>query len=331
MADGDLKTLEQRALELMKQASFGDDAIRVNAAIVERAPTDQRAWTRLGRCHLESQHFDEAVTALRAALALDPLNTVATNLLAEVRKRRAQTPTAAERATTGFSTREFAILETHSDDAACRALAPRLEALFAAINTSCVAARIVETRQRLGESGAKLFHANSCHAGSPGHIFAFHHGGRWEPQFNLGWFASPSAASCMRIGIGFNVSQAGRDPDRTGGPERAMRHFEQFQHTVVRSWQHELAQWMMRSGGFIQYGDNPPALDFLPDRAVEWLVRCRNAAALEWVFVGRWLFLNKPDDARILGDRARLAAAVDDSFRTLFPLWLAAYAGSTSV
>src|SRR5438270_12286276 len=134
MADADVKALERRALELMKQGDFGDEAVRGTAAIVEQAPKDQRAWTRLGRCRLELRQFDEAVEALRAALALDPLSTVATNLLNEVRKRRAQMPTAAERATTGFSSREFAVLETQSPDEACRTLAPRIEALFGAIN-----------------------------------------------------------------------------------------------------------------------------------------------------------------------------------------------------
>jgi hypothetical protein len=45
------------------------------------------------------------------------------------------------------------------------------------------------------------------------------------------------------------------------------------------------------------------------------------------VFVGRWLFLDKPDDAKLLGDRAKLATSVDDTFRALFPIWLGCYAG----
>ena len=198
----DLKALEKRALELMKLADFGPDAVRVNTEILEQSPAHESAWTRLGRCHLEQRNFDEAVSALRSALALNPKNGVATNLLAEVRRRRALTPTARERATTGFSAREFTMLETLSPDEACRALQPRFEALFDAVNASSIAARIVETRQRRGESGSKLFHANSFHSHSTGHIVAFHHGGRWEPQFNLGWFSSPPfPASCVRIGL----------------------------------------------------------------------------------------------------------------------------------
>jgi tetratricopeptide (TPR) repeat protein len=326
----DVTALEKRALELMKQADFGPEAIRVNSEIVEHAPKQESAWTRLGRCHLEQRNFDEAVSALRSALAINPANGIATNLLAEVRRQRALTPTARERATTGFSAREFTMLETLSPDAALRALQPRIDALLDTVNASSIAARVVECRQRQGEGGSKFFHANSFYSNSTGHIFAFHHGGRWEPQFNLGWFSSPPFDSnCLRVGLGFNLSQAGRDPDRVAGQERILAFFDRFQQTLEKSWKRELAQWMGANSGFIQYADHPPAVDLLPERAVEWLLNCRNAAAQNWIFVGRWLFLDNPDQAKILGDRAKLASVVNDTFRTLYPLWLATYAGSS--
>jgi tetratricopeptide (TPR) repeat protein len=325
----DLKALERRALELVKQGDFGDESVRVNAQIVELAPKDEGAWTRLGRCHLEQRQFDEAVTALRTALAINPSKIIAANLLAEVRKRRALTPTAVQRAITGFSTREFALIESLAGDELLEALRPRMEALFDTLNATSIAGRIVEARRRGGESGSKLFHANSYHRGeSTGHVNAFHHGGRWEPQFNLGWFTLPMTPSCLRIGIGFNMAQAGRDSGRASGQEQAVRYFERFQQTIAASWRGELARWMANSSGFLQYGDHPPALDMLPERAVDWVLACRNPAAVEWVFIGRWLFLEKPDDAKILGDRSKLAAAVDDAFRSLFPLWLSTYAES---
>src|ERR1051325_7679459 len=170
MAD-DLAALERRALELIKAQDFGPEAVTVNTAIVERAPKQVGAWTRLGRCHLEQGRFDDAIEALRSALAVNPGHGVATNLLNEVRKRRAQMPTAAERATTGFSAREFSLLSTLP-------------------SAGALAAKIVAARQREGCSGQKLFHADSVHAGGPGHIYAYHYGGRWEPQFNIGWFGA---------------------------------------------------------------------------------------------------------------------------------------------
>ena len=323
--------LERRALECMKNDEFGPEAVEVNAAIIEQAPQNVSAWIRLGRCHLEQRQWDEAVSALRGALQINPTHTVATNLLNEVRKRRALAPTAVQRATTGFSAREFALVEALPAEEACAALRPRIEALFDAVNQSSLAAKIVEARHRQGESGSKLFHANSFHANATGHLVAFHHGGRWEPQFNLGWFSSPPhPADCMRIGLGFNLSAAGRDSDRANGQERALAYFEQFQKTLEKAWKRELARWMAANAGFIQYGEHPPAIDVLPERAVEWIVNCHNAAAVEWIFVGRWLFLEKPDDAKVLGDRAKLATLIDDTFRTLFSLWLGSYAGSTS-
>jgi len=138
-----LTDLQRRALELVKQSDFGEEAARVNAAIAEQAPQDISAWTRLGRCHLEQRNWDEAVTALRTALSLNPSHTIATNLLNEVRKQRALTPTAAQRATTGFGTREFAMLSSLSATEACAALQPRIDMLLDTLNATETAA-IVE-------------------------------------------------------------------------------------------------------------------------------------------------------------------------------------------
>jgi hypothetical protein len=278
---------------------------------------------------MEQRRFDEAVDALRAALALNPSHGVATNLLNEVRKRRALTPTATERATTGFSAREFTALATLSPTDAHEVLRTRIDALLESVNASGAATKIVEARRTSGETANRLFHANSSHA-SPGHIDVFHYGGRWEPQFNIGWFANPPgwAVNGIRAGIGFNASAVGRDPDRAAGQERVVRYFERFQRVVSKAWRNELARWMSLNAGFIQYGEKPAALDLLPEKAVERLLGCQNAAAVEWIFVGRWLFLDKPDDAEILRDRAKLARTIDDTFRALLPIWLSTYSGS---
>jgi hypothetical protein len=57
---------------------------------------------------------------------------------------------------------------------------------------------------------------------------------------------------------------------------------------------------------------------------------CRDPTAVGWIFLGRWLFLDRPDDARVLSDRAKLASAIDDTFRTLYPVWLSTYTDSTA-
>jgi tetratricopeptide (TPR) repeat protein len=251
-----LTDLQRRALELVKQSDFGEEAARVNAAIAEQAPQDISAWTRLGRCHLEQRNWDEAVTALRTALSLNPSHTIATNLLNEVRKQRALTPTAAQRSMTGFGTREFAMLSSLSASEACAALQSRIDMLLETLNATDTAARIVSARHAAGATGSKLFHANSPVAHSIGHIYVFQHGGRFEPQFNIGWFSSPPfPSSCVRIGLGFNVAPAGVE----AGQESALGSYERFQRTLEKSWKRELARWMADNGGFIQYGDRPPS------------------------------------------------------------------------
>ena len=94
---------------------------------------------------------------------------------------------------------------------------------------------------------------------------------------------------------------------------------------VVRGGSH-LVEWMGTSGGFIQYGSRGPAVDLLPQQAVEWLINCRNPAAQGWVFVGRWLSLDQARRRGDNGDRcAQLVAAVEDTFAALFPLWATIY------
>ena len=198
--------------------------------------------------------------------------------------------------------------------------------LFDSVNASAVAARIVEARQRRGESGSKLFHANSFHAHATGHIFAFHHGGRWEPQFNIGWFSSPpfDASACgsawASILPGRARPRSRRRPGARPGILRAIS-ADARQGVGPRARALDGRQCGIHPVRRSPAGARPPA----GPRPSSGCVNCRNAAALEWIFVGRWLFLDKPADAKILADRAKLATTVDDTFRTLYPIWLATY------
>ena len=101
-----------------------------------------------------------------------------------------------------------------------------------ALNDRPFAEKIVEARNRAGLSGSKLFRRNSFYSGGDGHIYAFHHGGRSEPQVNIGIFrVAAVGARLVRAGIGFNLSQTG--PDREAGQERALAYFEKFQQLVA--------------------------------------------------------------------------------------------------
>jgi hypothetical protein len=320
-----LDELQQRALELARTGTFGREALDVNLEITRLAPQNEGAWTRLARCYLEGRHFAEAAGALATVLDLNPTNTIAKSLLSEVTKRRAMALPTAE-AASGFTAQDFHALGHLASIEAARALAPKFETLLMSLNEQRTAARVVEARQRAGQTGGKLFHRNSFHAGESGHVYAYHHGGRWEPQINVGMYGGATAGSnAFRAGIGFNLSQDGRSLDRDGGQEQAAGFFELFQKELQARWRGHLVDWMGTSGGYIQFGSRGPAIDMLPRDAVEWLIGCRNPVGLGWVFVGRWLFLDRPQDAAILADMRKLVATAEDSFAALYPLWLATY------
>jgi hypothetical protein len=316
--------LQQRAVELAKNNSFGSEALDVNLQITRSDPSNQGAWTRLARCYLEQRRFADAAGALATVLDLNPSNTIAKSLMTEVTKRRAMALPAAD-ALSGFTTHDFDALNHLAPVDAARALGPKIETLLMSLNDQRTAQRIVEARNRAGESGSKLFHRNSYHDAGNGYVHAWHHGGRWEPQFDIGLLGgSLWGGNWMRMGLGFNLVAGGRD-DQLDGHERVVRYFEAFQQQLGSAWKRHLADWMAKSGGFIQYGHRGPAVDLLPQQAVEWLMTCRNPSAQEWIFVGRWLSLSTPADATVLGDMRQLVATIEDTFAALFPLWAAIY------
>jgi tetratricopeptide (TPR) repeat protein len=338
-------SLQHRAIELARAGNFGQEALDANRQLTELAPGNEGAWTRLARCCLELSLFDDATAALEAALRLNPQNTIARNLHQEVTRRRAglsateapaRTRTRAPRASAkapasarlagSFGRAEFMALGQLPPVTAVEALGARIEVLLMALNDKPFAAKVVEARNRGGQSGAKLYRRNSFHAGQQGHIYAFHHGGRWEPQINLGWFAAGSwGHDGLRAGIGFNVTPSGADPDREAGQERVAAYFDRFQRLVASAWRQFLTDWMATQGGFIQYGDRPPALDLLPADAVAWLINSHNVHDLGWVFCGRWLFADRPEHAAILGDQHTLVRWVEQTFTDLLPLWTSVY------
>jgi hypothetical protein len=129
----------------------------------------------------------------------------------------------------------------------------------------------------------------------------------------------------FRAGIGFNLTQRGADPDRDAGQERALSHFETFQRLVSSDFRQLLTDWLGANGGFIQYGDKPPAVDLLPKEAIAWLTASRNAADVGWIFCGRWLFADRPEHAETLADPGRLIRWIDQTFADLLPLWTSVY------
>ncbi len=334
--------LQQRAVEFARAGDFGPHALAINLELTRLVPVNEGAWTRLARCYLEVGQLDEATAALDSALQINPQNTIARNLRGEVTRRRvaatAPAPPARRRrarggmrteVTTpagGFGRPEFAALGQLAPAAALESLTPRIESILMSLNERPFAHRAVETRNRAGLAGGRLFRRNSIYAGPPGRVFAYHHGGRREPQLNIGFFAAPQwGRDCIGAGIGFDLAQAGADPDHESGHERTLEGFAHFQRLVAVEWRDLLADWMAGQGGFIQYSGRPPATDTLPREAIAWLANCRNPAEAGWIFLGRWLFADRGPDVERLHDGRRLTAWLEEGFDALLPLWASLY------
>jgi tetratricopeptide (TPR) repeat protein len=350
-----LASLEQQAIEFAKRGDFGPDARTVNERLTTLSPSNQGAWTRLARCCLELGQLDDATAALDRALQLNPQNTIARNLHLEVSRRRAgpvvavaprrrasstsraaghesaaprrsSRSGAATLALGGVGRAEFTALGHLSPQAAVESLTNRIEPLLMALNDRPFAAKVVESRNRAGHAGVRLFRRGSIQPGSAGHIHVSQQGGRWEPQLSIGLFAAPQwRRDCLSAGIGFDLAPAGDDEKSGAGRERVVEYFAAFQQHLATTWRQHLVEWLRANGGFVQLGDRPPATDLLPADAVRTLIEAPTPAEHGWIFCGRWLFSDRGEDAAILGDAPRLLRWIDQTFTDLLPLWSSVY------
>jgi hypothetical protein len=336
--------LQRIAVEFARQGDFGPQALATNLELSKAAPTNEGALTRLSRCYLEGGQLDEATATLDAALQLNPQNTIARSLQLEVTRRRvASTPVikpARARASRdggakagavrqsksrgpvpGLGRAEFAALGQLAPEAAVESLGARFEPLLMAINDRPSAGKAVDTRNRAGYSGARLFRRHTIRSAGEGRLLAFHQGNSWEPLLTVGLHsASAWGRDGLSAGIGFRLAADGSDTDR----ERALATFAKFQQLIAGQWRGFLRQWMSTSAGFVQIGETPPATDLLPDAALTRLIALEQGD-LAWVFFGRWLFIDRAADAEVLADGRRLTSWIDGTFNDLLPVWTSLY------
>lgn len=343
----DISSLEQQAIDFARRGDFGAAAKQVNEELAKLAPSNQGAWTRLARCNIELGLLDEANTALETALQLNPQNTIARSLLQESIKRAVRAEVAEpapkrKRATAtgtrrtkaerpvvarGFGRAQFAALAQLAPSAAVESLTPVIEPVLMALNDRSFAEKVVEARNRAGFAGNVLFRRNTVQPGTEGHVYVFHHGGRWEPQLNVGFYAAEQwGRAAVRAGIGFNLSSEPADSEQENGPERASEYFDRFQRLVSSEWKQLLTGWMTANAGFIQYADRQPETALMPADAVSWLINA-NPAEHGWIFVGRWLFGDRGTDTETMEDPTRLARWMEGTFADLLPLWMSVYRG----
>jgi hypothetical protein len=195
-----------------------------------------------------------------------------------------------------------------------------------ALNDRPFAGRVVEARNRAGHAGVRLFRRGSIVGVSPGRIHVFQQGGRWEPQLNLGMFAASQwRRDALTAGIAFDLARGGDDDKADAGRERAFEYFNAFQQLLATAWRQHLTDWLRANGGFIQLGSEPPATDLLPNDALAALIDGDTAARYDWIFVGRWLFMDRGEDVGVLTDAPRLLRWVEGTFTDLLPLWGSVY------
>lgn len=335
------QSLEQQAVDYARRGDFGPDAKRANEELTKLAPGNPGAWTRLARCCMTLGQLDAATHALETALALNPQNTIASSLLMEVSRQRTRltaaipaskkkraAPVKRDRPVKpmvgGFGRAEFAALAQLPPAVAAETLAPRIEAILMALNERPFAEKVVEARNRAAQPGSRVFRRNSFYPGGDGHLYAFQHGGRWEPQLHVGIFAARQwTRDCLGAGIGFNLAPGSTEGDELG-QERVAAHFDRFRELLAADFRQLLIDWMTAHGGFIQFADAPPETDRLPKDAVDALVRDGGGAA-GWIFCGRWLFADRPGDAATLEDAGRLTRWIEQTFTDLLPLWMSVY------
>jgi hypothetical protein len=343
--------LQQRAIEYAKAGDFGPQALATNLELAKLAPTNEGALTRLSRCYMEGGQLDEATVTLDAVLQLNPQNMIARSLQTEVTRRRIGSTVSIKpkavrerkpRESTsreskprksgsanvpGLGRAEFVALGQLAGKAAVESLGGRIEPLLIALNERPFAARAVEARNPTGQSGARLFRRNTLRSTGSGQLEAFHLGGRFEPQLNVGLLsATPWGRDAVRAGIAFDLApeEPELEADRLGR-ERAIAAFARFQQHAGSTWRSFLAQWMATNGGFVQIGRTPPSTDLMPNDALAKLIACQAPVEVDWIFFGRWLFLDRANDAEMLADGRRLVAWIETSFTDLLPLWTSLY------
>jgi len=351
---------QERARELAVAQNFGPEALDLNKQLVSSNPADHASRTRLARCLLEAGHVEEAEAEYREVLRLDPKSRIAANGLEAIQQQRRraeltamglpEVPTvsrAPRRAATssaprpvesaraslrgqsvpqvfnGFHRRDFAELQLCPRGEIQERFAPRVVDLIRRVNALDSSREIAGVREPGRRQLFRLGRAD-VHA-LAGHWFVFNLGGRWEPQFNLGMYGGVrKGGDWLRIGMGFNLSERGNDPDPAAGLRAARDHFRHFQAILGSPKRSLFLGWMIKENGLIQHDDGAgPRLDLADaSRALEVVLHA-DPTRTEWVFFGKWLSPDREQDVAVLADPVSLVRTIDRAFIGLLPLWRA--------
>lgn len=320
MANTDIRELERRAVTLVKAGVCDPAAIDLNQRILTSEPGNRGALNRLARCFHEAGRLEDAEGACLRVLEDDPANTIARHRLNDIRVGRAMNRGPSTRFV-GFDADDFEELASCRSSESVARFKDRFADLCERLDGLAFTERVRVAR---GSATRRLFGARNLLSGGAGSVFLFQTGGRWEPQFNLGLFSARQwKQDWMRIGLGFNLTPAGRDPHPGEGLERATARFLAFQAEIRSASREWLTSWLKDNDGYAQRAGRGPETDWKPAHAVEWLATCPTTE--KWVFVGRWLTPRDPRHADLLRSPVMLVAEIARVWQELAPLWHVSY------
>ncbi len=226
---------------------------------------------------------------------------------------------------TGFGPAEFDEL------ARCRRrdvqdrFAPRVTDLLRRVNALGSSVEMAGVREpgkrQLFRTGRADVHA------APAHWYVFNFGGRWEPQCNIGMYGGRPTGNWLRLGIGFQLNEAGADPDRATGVVHVRERFGRFQQLVASPRGSLFLGWMIKEDARPQVDAGPPMLDVREPSEAASLIAGIDPERTSWVFFGKWLRPEDSDAAAVLRDPVALVRTIDRAFTGLLPLWRALYEG----
>jgi hypothetical protein len=345
---------EDRARTLAIAQDFGAEALELNRQLVAANPVDAASRTRLGRCYLEAGRLDEAEAEYREVLRLDPKNRIAAGGLEALERKRHQgdvtveavkarraershrerepaprRPTGSPSSASlgpvpavfnGFEPRDFRELRTIARSEVQARFGPRVVDLVKRVNALQSSAEIAAIREPGRRQLFRLSRAE-VHAQND-QWFVFNAGARWEPQFNIGMYAG-AAGDWLRIGLGFDLSDSGRDADAESGVAQVREYFRRFQAVLESGRRSLFLGWMIKENGLIEYNRPGPRLDLRDAVKAGEFLSGADRAQSEWVFLGKWLSPAQAEDAALLAEPVALVRTIDRVFAGLLPLWRA--------
>jgi hypothetical protein len=322
-----------RAVALARAEACTQEAIEINSRILELAPEETAAATRLAACLQKVGRLDESEALCRRVLQRDGRNSVAQGILGRVETARSfpgvDDPRAllARIAPTefhGFRIEDFAELSLLDKAGVETRFSGRLRGFIERLNALpvCCEELLGVVRERHTAGGVFSPQSSGTQAG---HWYLFHRGGRWEAQLNIGMFgAGPWPDNYLRIGLGFNLTALGRDPEGQTRKREVAECFRRFQTLIEGELRGVLTAWIGAEGLYSQKrGEGPDLQRTGAKEIVDWLSR-KATPNDEWVFIGKWLSPRNDQEREVLANPELLLSTVERVLRGLLPIWIRA-------